>query len=177
MAVGLLLSRLEVGRRLEIVDAHDGGGRLVMDHPGPVLLGADLGALPVYVVDRGAASDLQLAAGEVVVRNEKLKADLGDLPLRLVRVQGAVRADVRLQRLHRREPVTCVPFKRRSPTIMRETSVKILLRLPPPRATPTPTSHGFPVTRFREGGSGRGGWRGGRDRSAGDLIPIINSAS
>lgn len=70
-----------------------------MDHPWPVLLGAHLGALPINVVYRGTASYLQLAAGEMVVRNQKLKADLGYAPLELVRVQGTVRADVRLQRL------------------------------------------------------------------------------
>lgn len=95
MSVGLLLSGLEVRRWLQVVDADDGGGRLHVHHPGPVLLGADLGALPVDVVYRRAAPYLQLAArGEVIVRNEKLKADLGDLPLGLVGVQGAVRADV-----------------------------------------------------------------------------------
>lgn len=106
MAVRFLLPGLEVRRRLQIVDADDGRGGLVVYHPGPVLLGADLRALPVNVVDRGAAPYLQLPAGEVLVRNEELKADLGDLPLRFVRVQGAVRADVGLQRLHRRERIT-----------------------------------------------------------------------
>ena len=101
MTVRFLLASLKVGWWLEIVDADDCGGWLVMYHPGPVLFGADLGTLPVYVVYRGAAAYLHFAgpSGEVFVRNEKLKSDLGDLPLRFVRVEGAVRADVRLQRL------------------------------------------------------------------------------
>lgn len=104
MTVRFLLASLKVGRWLKIVDADDCGGRLVMYHPGPVLLGADLGALPVNVVYRGAAAYLHFpgSSGEVFVRNEKLKSDLGDLPLRFVRVEGAVRADVRLQRLRQR---------------------------------------------------------------------------
>ena len=99
LAVGLLLTGLEIGWWLQVVDADDGRRWLIVYHPRPVLLGANLGALPVNVVYRGAAPYFQLALGEMLVRNEKLKADLGNLPLGLVGVQGTVRADVRLQRL------------------------------------------------------------------------------
>lgn len=101
MAIRFLLTGLEVGRWLEIVDTHNGRSWLVLYHLRrcPVFLEADLCALPVNIVYRGAATYFQLASGEMLVRNEKLKADLGNLPLGLVRVQRTVRADMRLQRL------------------------------------------------------------------------------
>lgn len=70
-----------------------------MYHPRPVLLGADLRALPINVVYRRAATYLQLTADEVLVRNQELEPNLRNLPLRFVCVERAVRADVRLERL------------------------------------------------------------------------------
>lgn len=99
LAVGLLLAGLKIWRWLEVVDADDGRGGLVMYHPRPILLGADFRALPVNVVYRRAAAYLQLAAHEVLVRNQELEPDLRNLPLRLVRVERAVRANVRFERL------------------------------------------------------------------------------
>lgn len=99
MSIGFLLAGLEVGWRLQVVDTDDGRRWFVVYQPRFVLLGADLGALPVNVVYGGAASYFQLAPREMVVRNEELKADLRNVPLGLVRVQGTVRAYVRLQRL------------------------------------------------------------------------------
>lgn len=73
-----------------------------MYHPRPILLGADFRALPINVVYRRAAAYLQLAADEVIVRDQKLEANLRNLPLRFVCVERAVRADVRLERLKRK---------------------------------------------------------------------------
>lgn len=103
LAVRLLLTGLKIRRWLQVVDADDSGGWLIVYHPWPVLLGADLRALPINVVYRRAAAYLQLAAHEVLVRNQELEADLGYLPLRLVGVERAVRADVRLERLLQEE--------------------------------------------------------------------------
>lgn len=72
-----------------------------MYHPRPILLGTDFRALPINVVYRRAAAYLQLAADEVIVRDQKLEANLRNLPLRFVCVERAVRADVRLERLNR----------------------------------------------------------------------------
>lgn len=72
-----------------------------MYHPRPILLGADFRTLPINVVYRRAATYLQLAVHEVIVRNQELESDFRDLPLRLVRVERAVRANVRRERLRK----------------------------------------------------------------------------
>jgi len=72
LAVGLLLTRLEVRRRLQVIDADDGRGRLVVDDARPILLRAHLRALPIDVVYRRAAAYLQLAARKVLVGDQEL---------------------------------------------------------------------------------------------------------
>jgi len=72
-----------------------------MYHSRPILLGANFRALPINIVYRRTATYLQLAAHEVIVRNQELEPNLRNLPLRFVRVEWAVRANVRFERLKR----------------------------------------------------------------------------
>lgn len=103
LPVGFLLTGLKIRRWLQVVDADDSRGRFVMYHPWPILLGADLRALPINVEYRRAATYFQFAAHEVLGRNQELEPDLRDMPLRFVRVEGTVRTNVRLERLRRKK--------------------------------------------------------------------------
>lgn len=93
------MAGLKIWRWLEVVDADDSRGRLVMYHSRPILLGADFRALPINIVYRRATTYLQLAAHEVIVRNQELEPNLRNLPFRFVRVERAIRANVRFERL------------------------------------------------------------------------------
>lgn len=94
LTVGLPLAGLKIRRWLKIVDTNYSRRGFIVYNPRAILLGAHFRALPINVVYRGAATYFQLAVHEVVVRHEKLKADLGHLPFGLVRVQRTVRFHV-----------------------------------------------------------------------------------